>query len=87
MQALMQEYNRIIDSTKYNDRHLFTEDNQALVIQAGYGEENTLTALKAAPPTVFGTTRVSVDSAGNEAFGGNSSSNSSSADGRFVVFS
>jgi len=88
MQALMQEYNRIIDSTKYNGRQLFTGERGALVIQAGY---DTLTVLE--PPAasegeaaVFETTRVSVDSAGTQGTGGHSYETSLSADGRFVAF-
>ncbi|HMP47353.1 MAG TPA: hypothetical protein PKA63_01645, partial [Oligoflexia bacterium] len=91
--ALQSEYNRIINSTRFNNMQLLTGENTRVNLQAGYGEAGGLTAQvgSALLSDAFGlqsageTVRVSTSSSGGE---GNSNSgiNSISADGRFVVF-
>jgi TolB protein len=43
-QALQKEYNRIIDTTTFNDRNLFDENNGAITLQAGYGLNGRISA-------------------------------------------
>jgi flagellin-like hook-associated protein FlgL len=91
--ALVAEWNRILESTSFNGRNLLTGDTRT-VLQGGKGSEGTLAVqigeaqlaggLEGSGGT--GTTRVSTDSAGNEAMGGSSQVTALSADGRYAAF-
>jgi flagellin-like hook-associated protein FlgL len=92
--ALQEEYNRIIESTSFNNRTLFQAQHSTLVVQAGYGQQGSIRielvpgADSAALPYGEEIARVSVDSVGTQGNGDSStfSPASLSADGRFVVF-
>jgi flagellin-like hook-associated protein FlgL len=42
-QALIGEYNRILETTDFNGRQLFDPENQEVTVQAGYGESGSIT--------------------------------------------
>jgi len=92
--ALVAEWNRIVESTSFNGRELLTGNSTRTVLQGGKGAEGTL-AVQIGEAQLAGglegyggtgTTRVSTDSAGNQATGGYSTVSAISPDGRYVVF-
>jgi flagellin-like hook-associated protein FlgL len=44
VQALVKEYNRVVETTEFNGRKVFDTANAALTVQAGYGPTGSLTA-------------------------------------------
>jgi flagellin-like hook-associated protein FlgL len=92
--ALQSEYNRIINSTKFNNTHLLTGANTLVNLQAGYGTAgglaiqvgNALVSDALGTQSAGHTIRISTSSNGEEANGLSEVSDVSS-DGRFVVFS
>ncbi len=92
--ALQSEWNRIVEGTTFNGRNLLTGADTRTVLQGGKGVDGTLAvqigeAQLAGGLEGFGgrgTTRISTDSAGNQATGGTSAVTALSADGRYVAF-
>jgi flagellin-like hook-associated protein FlgL len=99
VQELLEEYNRIQDVAEFNGLKIFSGDRGGLVLQGGYGDDETLRLLErdstivgaqegGGGETSFSIICVSVDSAGNPANEGGASRDSAlSADGRYVTFS
>jgi len=90
-QAMAKEYNRIIDTTKFNGKSIFMASNGELIIQAGYGTTNgrLIASIDGGDsPTNFVSQLTSVSSDGVEGNGISASStrNAISADGRYSVF-
>jgi flagellin-like hook-associated protein FlgL len=92
--ALTAEWNRIVESTSFNGQNLLTGASTRTVLQGGKGTEGTL-AVQIGEAQLAngvegyggrGTTRISTDSSGNQAAGGQSLVNALSADGRYVAF-
>jgi flagellin-like hook-associated protein FlgL len=92
--ALQSEWNRIVESTSFNGTNLLTGNNTRTVLQGGTGTQGTL-AIQIGEAQLAGgvegyggtgTTRISSDSAGNQATGGTSYATAISADGRYVAF-
>lgn len=89
--ALQSEYNRIIETTEFNNKQILTGEDTNTVLQGGYGTDGQLSiniglaALSGAPNLSAGETiRVSTTSTGAE--GNNLSfARSISGDGRYVV--
>ncbi len=88
---LQNEYNRILDSTTFNDRSVFSAKESALVLQCGYGVEGTLSGDFGAASVELidpGTQRVNTTSSGAQSVGDAVYYESSvSNDGRYVAFS
>lgn len=51
-QALQGEYNRILESTTFNGRKIFSGSNSRLTVQAGFGQNSTLTTVLAGSTAV-----------------------------------
>jgi flagellin-like hook-associated protein FlgL len=92
--ALTAEWNRIVESTSFNGQNLLTGSSTRTVLQGGKGTEGTL-AVQVGEAQLAGgvegyggrgTTRISTDSAGNQATGGYSYAYAISAEGRYVAF-
>lgn len=91
--ALQKEYNRIIESTRFNGMDILRGENVSVHLQAGYGElgklttqiGNTLISDAFEVQSAGDTIRVSTSSGGGQA-NGSSVIESVSADGRFLVF-
>jgi len=91
--ALQSEWNRVVESTSFNGVNLLTGNNTRTVLQGGKGVEATL-AVQVGEAQLAGglegfaggTSRVSTDSAGNQAVGGISRVPALSADGRYAAF-
>lgn len=93
--ALQNEYNRIVNSTKFNGKQIFTGDDTKTILQGGYGTAAQL-GIQVGDEAIVGglnnsageTIRVSTSSSGVEANGsaGSQSEVSISADGSRIVF-